>query len=646
MKQKLSSLRVRMLLPVIFMDLFVIILLTVMFSNSYINMILDRENEVNDVSFDTVSRSIPPLISNSVDDVRRIMADDRIRDYVAYQFQTPAELVLSRISCRDYLQAEIARHSGISGILVMRNDGSLFGVLPEANFFLDSPEMNPLPRNMAVQIRNAVLGETVWVGPLAASTIYGYESSAIHNVMIAAWKSVHVSYGECYALMLMDESIFQDQFNALQDKDSSWHLFSADRTEICHTSLEPCTDPGRLISQSNTRKIFVDESGMQVCSFSMTMSSPDWIVVRVISMEGYDQMVNRIQRTFILVGSAVFLVSLAIYWMWLNRNMPQFDSLLDGIIRIGEGDLRPREFKPTSINEFKRMQQEINKTSLALHEQMDTIRRMEREQMEMENQRREQEMIQRELSTARQIQESMLPHIFPPFPDRHELNLYASMVPARDVGGDFYDFFFIDEDHLCLVIADVSGKGIPGAMFMMFSKRIIEDSARQVHTPAQILSMANETLCDNNQAEMFVTVWLGILEISTGKLTAANAGHEYPAIRRMGGPFDLFRDKHDFVLGAMPEIRYREYELQLCPGDRLFVYTDGVPEATASDGTMFGTSRMISALNTCAEGSPEEILDGVRKAVDAFVGDAEPFDDLTMMCIEYLGPQPSADPGV
>ena len=268
---------------------------------------------------------------------------------------------------------------------------------------------------------------------------------------------------------------------------------------------------------------------------------------------------------------------------------------------------------------------------------METIRRMERERMELENQKRMQEQIVRELSMAKQIQESMLPHIFPPFPERDEIDLFASMDPARDVGGDFYDFFFIDEDHLCLVIADVSGKGIPGAMFMMLSKRIIEDSARQVRSPAEILARTNEALCDNNQAEMFVTVWLGILEISSGKLTASNAGHEFPTIRREDGRFELYKDRHGFVLGGLKEARYKEYGLQMSPGDKLFVYTDGVPEATAADGKMFGTDRMITALNACADGSPAEILESVRNSVDAFVGDAEQFDDLTMMCLEYHG---------
>ncbi|MDO4867495.1 MAG: PP2C family protein-serine/threonine phosphatase [Clostridia bacterium] len=178
-------------------------------------------------------------------------------------------------------------------------------------------------------------------------------------------------------------------------------------------------------------------------------------------------------------------------------------------------------------------------------------------------------------------------------------------------------------------------------MFMMFSKRIIEDSARQVRSPAEILARANETICDNNQAEMFVTVWLGILEISSGKLTAANAGHEFPTIRRKNGRFELYKDRHCFVLGGLKEARYREYELHIAPGDMIFVYTDGVPEATDASGEMFGTDRMIAALNACAEGGPVKILEGVQESVNAFVGDAEQFDDLTMMCLEYRGPQPA-----
>ena len=250
----------------------------------------------------------------------------------------------------------------------------------------------------------------------------------------------------------------------------------------------------------------------------------------------------------------------------------------------------------------------------------------------------EKERIETELDLARQIQASMLPSSFPPYPDRNEFLIYASMDPAKEVGGDFYDFQLIDDDHLCMVIADVSGKGIPAALFMMASKIILSNYAKAGKSPAQILMEANDDISTNNKLEMFVTVWLGILEISTGKLTAANAGHEYPVLKRPDDGFELIKDKHGFVIGGMEGMKYTEYEMQLEPGSKLFLYTDGVPEATNAGNELFGTNRMISALNEGAGEDPEQILRHVRSAVDEFVRDAEQFDDLTMLCIEYNGP--------
>ena len=248
----------------------------------------------------------------------------------------------------------------------------------------------------------------------------------------------------------------------------------------------------------------------------------------------------------------------------------------------------------------------------------------------------EKERIGTELHMANQIQESMLPSIFPAFPERSEFDIYAVMDPAREVGGDFYDFFLIDKDHLCMVIADVSGKGIPAALFMMISKIIIQSCAMLGRDAGEILTKTNEALCSNNRMEMFVTVWIGILEISTGKLTAANAGHEYPAIKT-GSRFELLKDKHGLVIGAMPGVEYKEYELDLKSGDKLFLYTDGVAEATRGGEELFGTRRMLEALNQAPDADPETLLRNVRRAVDRFVGDDEQFDDLTMLCFEYKG---------
>ena len=249
----------------------------------------------------------------------------------------------------------------------------------------------------------------------------------------------------------------------------------------------------------------------------------------------------------------------------------------------------------------------------------------------------ERERLSTELALSARIQEDMLPRSFPLFPGRSEFALYAEMDPAKEVGGDFYDFFLIDDDHLCLVMADVSGKGIPAALFMMASKIILQSCAMLGNSAAEILTRTNEAVCSNNPEEMFITVWLGILEISTGKLTTANAGHEYPVLKRADGTFELLKGKHGLVIGAMDGVRYKDYELQLDPGDKLFVYTDGVPEATNAEKALFGIERMLAALNEDADAAPEQLLRNVRGAVDGFVKDAEQFDDLTMLCLEYRG---------
>ena len=249
----------------------------------------------------------------------------------------------------------------------------------------------------------------------------------------------------------------------------------------------------------------------------------------------------------------------------------------------------------------------------------------------------EKERINTELNLATRIQADMLPSIFPAFPERSEFDIYADMTPAREVGGDFYDYFLIDDDHLCMVIADVSGKGIPAALFMMASKIIISNYAMQGNSPKDVLRLTNEQICRASQEDMFVTVWCGILEISTGKVTAANAGHEYPVIRHPGGKFELYKDKHGFVIGGMSGMKYTEYEFTLEPGSLLFLYTDGVTEATDDDMMLYGTDRMIDALNSENPDSPVEVLKTMYVDVKEFVKDAPQFDDLTMLCLKYSG---------
>ena len=347
-----------------------------------------------------------------------------------------------------------------------------------------------------------------------------------------------------------------------------------------------------------------------------------------ISMDMIDQQIRQFLGLTFCVVLAVLLLSIFAYYYYVRR------ILIRPLKTLHHAAIGLVESRMENLSDFK---VDLH-TGDELEDLSDSFRYMVSELNEyIRNLSRvtaEKERIGAELDVARHIQASMLPCIFPAFPERHEFDIYASMTPAKEVGGDFYDFFLVDDDHLAIVMADVSGKGVPAALFMMISKTLLKSAAQSGLSPKAVLEKVNNQLCENNDAEMFVTVWLGILEISTGKMKCANAGHEYPAIMRRGGGFQLFKDKHGLVLAGMEGARYREYELELNEGDRLFVYTDGVPEATNADTVLYGTDRMLHALNEAKDRSCCELLASLHRDVDAFVGAADQFDDITMLCIE------------
>ena len=255
----------------------------------------------------------------------------------------------------------------------------------------------------------------------------------------------------------------------------------------------------------------------------------------------------------------------------------------------------------------------------------------------------ENERIGTELNLARRIQAEMLPNIFPPFPERTDMNIYASMRPAKEVGGDFYDFFLIDDSHLGLVMADVSGKGVPAALFMMAAKILVQNHTMNGGTPAEVLQKVNNQICQNNKEQMFVTVWLGILDLKTGLMTAANAGHEYPILQGEDGRYEVIKDKHGFVVGGLEGVKYKDYTLQMKRGMKLFVYTDGIPEATNEAGEFYGTDRLLETLNQHPTEDPTEVIHKVHLDLKELVGQAAQFDDVTMLCVEFIGPENVAE---
>lgn len=247
----------------------------------------------------------------------------------------------------------------------------------------------------------------------------------------------------------------------------------------------------------------------------------------------------------------------------------------------------------------------------------------------------EKERINAELSLASSIQAHMLPCIFPAFPERGEFDIFASMTPAKEVGGDFYDFFMVDDSHLAVVIADVSGKGVPAALFMVIAKTLIKNYAQSGIKPEEVFTSVNRLLCDGNDEGLFVTAWMGVLELTTGKLTYVNAGHNPPMIRQGGGEFVYLKSRAGFVLAGMEGMKYHQNELTLDVGGRLMLYTDGVTEATNSDNKLYGEERLSDFLNSHSDEAAENILGDLKEDIYAFQGDAPQFDDITMLMLDY-----------
>ncbi len=244
-----------------------------------------------------------------------------------------------------------------------------------------------------------------------------------------------------------------------------------------------------------------------------------------------------------------------------------------------------------------------------------------------------QERMRKEMQVAKTIQASALPCVFPPYPNILEFDIFAQMKTAKQVGGDFYDFFFLDNDHIAFLIADVSGKGIPAAMFMMTAKTTIRSIASSSNAPADILAKANARLAENNEADMFVTVWLGILDPKTGILTYANAGHNFPLIKRADKSIEWIRSKPSLVLAAMPEAKYKSFETTLHPGDALILYTDGVTEAVNPALELFGEKRLEESVAKSSSHFCSDIEADVMKFADG----AEQADDMTMLTLKYRG---------
>ena len=369
--------------------------------------------------------------------------------------------------------------------------------------------------------------------------------------------------------------------------------------------------------------------------------STEWkLCVRVPEAQVIAPM-QSVKRNATMTLVLFFVAFLVIIWL-VARESQKFSAhlaypiiaLKNDVEKISHGNLSYRA-KVYDNDEVGDLAKEFNKMAGSLKNYMQDFAAIAAER----------ERIRTELNVAAQIQADLLPCTFPPFPDRREFDIYATMTPAKEVGGDFYDFFFIDSDHLALVIADVSGKGMPAALFMVITRTLIKNRAQMGGNPTEILEAVNNQLCEENGTELFVTVWLGILEISTGKVVACNAGHEYPLVRRAAaGSYEAIRRAvNNPAVATMEGMKFYESAFSLNPGDSLFLYTDGVVEATNAEYQIYGRDRMTDALNRHGAESVEKLLVSIKREVDAFAGGAPQFDDITMLALQYHTKKESED---
>ena len=247
---------------------------------------------------------------------------------------------------------------------------------------------------------------------------------------------------------------------------------------------------------------------------------------------------------------------------------------------------------------------------------------------------KEKERINAELTLASDIQAHMLPCIFPAFPEHDEFEIYATMTPAKEVGGDFYDYYMIGDRKLAVVAADVSGKGVPAALFMVIAKVLLKNHVQMGLEPFEVFERVNNLLCEGNDADLFVTAWLGILDLESGTMTYVNAGHNPPLLKKADGTFEYLRCKPALVLAGMEMTKYTQHEIKVAPGDRLFLYTDGVTEATDASNQLYGEDRLQNYLNVHPTYSVTEMLHGLKEDIDAFVGETPQFDDITMLLLD------------
>jgi len=482
----------------------------------------------------------------------------------------------------------------------------------------------------------AGLGEkkekTVWTVPY-------YDDAGTNSLMTTVGAGIYDDNGRFVGMSTVDWQIqsMVDRLSGIRPTVNSFVLLASPKDDyiISSTYMKGTEEGGaslgnlpwygelRFTDGDDVTMSRFTEGGVEYMSFSRLFANGWLFSVQIPVGEIFAEIESRNNLFSVIIAVSFFiLLALAAYLLSWLINRP-LGKLTSGVAELGRGDLH-KQIEIHTKDEFGTLAAAFNKMTVELQEYINNLARVTAEK----------ERIDAELNVATQIQSAMLPCIFPPFPDSAEFDIYATMVPAKEVGGDFYDFFLIDENRLAVVIADVSGKGVPAALFMVITKTLIKSNALSGQAPREVFETVNNLLCENNEAGMFVTAFMGILDIPTGIFTYVNAGHNLPLLKHGGGQFAWLPVRSGFVLAGMEGISYEQDEIQLSPGDTVFLYTDGVTEAVDGENNLFTAARLLAASNLCRDSGPKELLLSVKGEIDKFAGGAEQADDITMLALK------------
>ena len=466
------------------------------------------------------------------------------------------------------------------------------------------------------------------------------DDSGSFSLMTTAGAGIYDNYGNLIGISIIDWKIEDvvKELTAIKPTDNSFALLSAPEQNYIISNTHGDNDASPFSAGARIDSLSWDAGassltldGVSYIAFSRIMDNNWSLSVYIPENEIFEEMETRNnQFTLILALSAAAMLCAAFLLIseFINRPMRR---LINGVSSLELGNLDVN-IDIGSKDELGSLAGAFNKMTSDLKESIERSARVLAEK----------EHISAELNVATKIQESMLPCIFPAYPDRPEFDIFASMLPAEEVGGDFYDFFLVNDRTLAVIVADVSDKGIPAALFMVITKTLIKNNALSGKNPKEVLETVNNILCENNEAGMFVTVFLGYLDIPDGTLTFVNAGHN-PPLLRANGKYEWLITKPNIMLAVMEDVSYEQHEVILSPDDGLFLYTDGVTEAANTDYDMFGEARLYETVNNHLDLPGREFTTMIKHEIDMFSDGAEQTDDITMLALRYYGHQPSTN---